>query len=98
MCRGLPAFRGSGRRGNLRRRGRDGTVYKGREGRGRAVRRGDRSSRLLGLAAVGMWCALMTHNLVDNLYVHYIQLLPAMLLGLVVLCRGADCGLTGDRT
>ncbi|NLV75025.1 MAG: O-antigen ligase family protein [Chloroflexi bacterium] len=63
-----------------------------------AVRRGDRSSRLLGLAAVGMWCALMTHNLVDNLYVHYIQLLPAMLLGLVVLCRGADCGLTGDRT
>lgn len=41
-------------------------------------------SRTVGLAALGMWGHLMAHNLFDNLYVHGMYLLVALVLGLVV--------------
>lgn len=39
--------------------------------------------RSLGLAAVGMWTALFVHNLFDNLYVHGMYLLVAMVFGMI---------------
>jgi len=44
----------------------------------------DAWSRTVGLAALGMWGHLMAHNLFDNLYVHGMYLLVAMMLGLAV--------------
>ncbi|MCE5258868.1 MAG: O-antigen ligase family protein [Chloroflexi bacterium] len=41
----------------------------------------------LGLAASGTWSALFVHNLFDNLYVHYLHLILAILFGLVLLAR-----------
>jgi len=38
----------------------------------------------LGLASAGTWTALFVHNLFDNLYVHYLQLVIATLFGLVL--------------
>jgi putative inorganic carbon (HCO3(-)) transporter len=37
----------------------------------------------LGLAAVGMWTALFVHNLFDNLYVHGMYLLVAIVFGMI---------------
>ena len=39
--------------------------------------------RSLGLAAVGMWTALFVHNLFDNLYVHGMYLLVAIVFGMI---------------
>ncbi|MHB1357184.1 MAG: O-antigen ligase family protein [Anaerolineae bacterium] len=39
--------------------------------------------RSLGLAAIGMWAALFVHNLFDNLYVHGMYLLVAIVFGII---------------
>jgi acyl dehydratase len=47
-------------------------------------------SRTAGLAALGMWGHLMAHNLFDNLYVHGMYLLVAIMLGLAVAMTPAQ--------
>ena len=50
----------------------------------RAAHRGTPWQRALALGALGMLGHLLTHSLVDNLYVHEMYLLVAILLGLAV--------------
>jgi hypothetical protein len=50
----------------------------------RAARQGGGWLRGVGLGALGMWGHLMAHSLFDNLYVHGMYLVVAMLLGAAV--------------
>ena len=50
----------------------------------RGARRGSGWSRALGLGALGMLGHLLVHSLVDNLYVHEMYLVVALILGLAM--------------
>lgn len=53
--------------------------------------------RNLGLAAVGMWTALFVHNLFDNLYVHGMYLLVAIVFGMIAALASRQPDLTAPE-
>ncbi len=55
------------------------------------ARRSQGWAHWLALAAMGTMGHLLTHSLVDNLYVHNMYVLIAMILGLAIPCRSPIC-------